>query len=441
MTSSARSLHDRALVHGGRHGLHDRYVGLLCVSLAGYAIFGKGFAYLGIAPLYIGEMVLALGLVVLLRSGCWVAVLSSLPSLLVCCLIVLMLARTVPYLSTYGLDAPRDAMIIAYGLFAFVVIALILEQPARFRRVLETYGGFARFYGAAGGAIYHLTNPGILTISAPIHLPMVRAGEAAVHIAGAGVFMLLGLKRESRLWWVLLLASIVMIVPSRAAMLTCLLPLALGAILGGQVRRVLPGVATAIALLAAAWAFDIDIQAPGGRTVGPAQMVENVASILGRSEESNLDGTKTWRLRWWETIRGYTLHGDLFWTGKGFGINLAEADGFTLEAGKASLRSPHNGHMTILARAGVPGLALWVATCGAWFWYVGRAVRQARRLGRSRWADVFVWVICYASAILINASFDVALEGPMMGIWFWSIFGFGIAAVMVFEAETTQAIR
>jgi hypothetical protein len=28
----------------------------------------------------------------------------------------------------------------------------------------------------------------------------------------------------------------------------------------------------------------------------------------------------------------------------------------------------------------------------------------------------------------VNAAFDVCLEGPMMGIWFWTLFGTGIAA-------------
>ena len=36
---------------------------------------------------------------------------------------------------------------------------------------------------------------------------------------------------------------------------------------------------------------------------------------------------------------------------------------------------------------------------------------------------------------MIDASFDVALEGPMLGIWFWSLFGLGIASTMVYRAR------
>ena len=59
---------------------HHAYVLLLCGTLAGYALLGKGFAYLGIAPLFIGEIALGLGLcIVSLRSGCRLAMLATVP--------------------------------------------------------------------------------------------------------------------------------------------------------------------------------------------------------------------------------------------------------------------------------------------------------------------------------------------------------------------------
>jgi hypothetical protein len=32
---------------------------------------------------------------------------------------------------------------------------------------------------------------------------------------------------------------------------------------------------------------------------------------------------------------------------------------------------------------------------------------------------------------MVNATFDVYLEGPQGGIWFWCVFGFGIALMEV----------
>jgi hypothetical protein len=34
---------------------------------------------------------------------------------------------------------------------------------------------------------------------------------------------------------------------------------------------------------------------------------------------------------------------------------------------------------------------------------------------------------------VINASFDVALEAPMQGIWFWCLIGFGIGTTMIYR--------
>jgi hypothetical protein len=73
---------------------HDRYGFLLCFSLVGYATFGKGFAYIGVPPLFIGEIILLLGVIVIIRSGCETAMLASLPSILLILLIVWVVVRT-----------------------------------------------------------------------------------------------------------------------------------------------------------------------------------------------------------------------------------------------------------------------------------------------------------------------------------------------------------
>jgi O-antigen ligase len=98
-----------------------------------------------------------------------------------------------------------------------------------------------------------------------------------------------------------------------------------------------------------------------------------------------------------------------------------------------SLRSPHNVHFTHLARGGVPGLALWVMTVGAWYTALLWEVRRAWSLRRSHESPLrlrfplLVVFICSMTAFLINASFDVFLEGPMGGLWFWTVYGVGLA--------------
>ena len=105
------------------------------------------------------------------------------------------------------------------------------------------------------------------------------------------------------------------------------------------------------------------------------------------------------------------------------------------------VRSPHNAHLTMLARSGVPGLVLWVMTGLAWFAMLLRNIVLAKRRKETHWSNIFIWIACYALAIVIDASFDVALEGPMLGIWFWSLFGLGIAASMIYRWEVSEDTR
>ena len=121
-------------------------------------------------------------------------------------------------------------------------------------------------------------------------------------------------------------------------------------------------------------------------------------------------------------------------------MNIADDDGFagpTTPNGenRALTRSPHNVlHDPVGARRGSwPGVVVLVLV--SWFGMMMRAMLTARARGHKQWADLFLFIICYATAIVINATFDVTLEGPMQGIWFWCLFGFGIGSVMVYRAQ------
>ncbi|MFC7476242.1 O-antigen ligase family protein [Dankookia sp. GCM10030260] len=421
--------------------LHDRYCSLLCFVLVGYAVSGKGFAYLGLPPLYIGEIALILGLLVLVRTGCGSALLASPASLLLVLLMTWVVLRMIPYVGSYGISAARDAVVVIYGLFAFIVMAVMLERPDRFRRVVTAYSRFAWIYGFIGLAL--LNSLYLLGTAMPTWpgngqpIIFVRSGELASHLSGAAAFALLGLMRTGRLWPIIMLISLGFVSVSRGAMLAFVLPNILAVAMARQKRRVLSALMVGVSLFGLAYAAGVDVPLPGGRSFGPQQIVDGVESIIGTSNVSNLDGTKAWRLNWWNSIVNYTLHGPYFWTGKGFGMNLAEEDGYVigLELGGPTVRSPHNVHMTILARSGVPGLVLWLTTLAVWLGTLLNTARIARRRGDGEWADVFIWIACYCTAIVIDASFDVALEGPMLGIWFWCLFGLGIAGTMIYRTE------
>jgi O-antigen ligase len=181
------------------------------------------------------------------------------------------------------------------------------------------------------------------------------------------------------------------------------------------------------------WASDLKVPVPGGkdREVSFEQIVDNLLSITGQSQHVGLEGTKEWRLLWWTDIVNYTVHGKYFWTGKGFGVNLADDDGY--QVGDGTLRSPHNVHMTILARTGVPGILIWATL----HLFVGASLflnyLRARMSGDERWTKLFMFIFAFWLAFLINGSFDVFIEGPMGGIWFWTVVGTGMASIWIYK--------
>jgi len=203
-------------------------------------------------------------------------------------------------------------------------------------------------------------------------------------------------------------------------------------------RKVATIACIACVVLLAASAIETTTGQADRRELSPRQFIANVQSLAGSSEE-NLEGTRTWRLKWWEIILKHTVYGPSFWTGRGFGLNLADADGFQDRGDPTSplLRSPHSVHMTILARAGVPGLVLWGLFLLSWFGTMTAGMLGAQSRGDSEWARLFLWIASYVLAFVITASFDVTLEGPTQGVWFWCLIGLGLGATMAYRWQTS----
>ncbi|CAO3454246.1 hypothetical protein [Azospirillum argentinense] len=419
----------------------DLYLGFLMVVLLGYTLAGRGFAYIGMPPLFIGEILLLTGLLVMLRTGGIVATLSSLPGTLLAILIVWVLARTIPFLGLYSFDALRDSVIVMYGLFAFIIVVVLYDEPERLRRLVLAYGSFAVLFVSIMPIVY----PGyqLLQSQIPIwpryNVPLIslRPGEVGVHFAGIALFVLLGFRRLGPVQLALLVVGIAMVAAhSRGGTLAIVIPLCIALAMVPRSRQLAPLLMIAAAIVTIAALLNVEIEV-SSRKLSVDQIATNLMSIAGSADTASLDGTKQWRIMWWDKIVNYTVHGDYFWNGKGFGINLADDDGFQVidEEEAQVLRSPHNAHMTILARSGVPGFLLWVAMLGSWVAFMVRAFLLARRHGDRAWARLFVFLLCYWLSIVINASFDVALEGPMLGIWFWVLFGTGIAAGLIHRTE------
>lgn len=422
------------------HRVDRLFLGALAGLLGGYAFFGRGFAYLGVPPLFVGELVLLLGALALL-FGLRRFRLTWAHGLIIA-FMLLGLLRTAPFVSRYGIDALRDAVLWIYALYALAVSTLL--RPQHLERFVRLYRLLVPAF-VVWVPISAATALGWLRIPPPIGTYIYfKGGDMGVHLAGVGAFILVGLfatRRgspitEALLWPFWFLAVAVAGTINRGGLVAVALSLATVFALRGA-RKWFPFVAVATSLVVGALIVNPAVDIGQGKTLSVGQIASNLVSVVAPSEDvpARLAGTREWRIEWWSKIVDYTVHGPYFWTGKGFGINLGLSDRISIEE---AVRSPHNGHMTVLARMGVPGFVLWLTLWAAFAAAMLRRIVAAQRAGSWFTAAVATWLFTYWLAMMVNASFDVYLEGPQGGIWFWSVVGASLALLRI-DALTPPA--
>lgn len=420
--------------------------------LFGYAFLGKGFAYFGAPPLFVGEMVLTLGVLAVVIGRMAIPIRSPIVWLVIA-YGAWGAAQTLPYLGAYRIDALRDATIWGYAGFAVLVSAVVLRLRA-WTAAIESYARWFwwfAFWAPVAGVIFRVAETSLPVVPGSGGIPVlfVKAGDFAVQLAGLATFVLLGLadsrrQRASRarpwlewVWWASWLAGLAIAgSASRGGLMSVVMAVATVVLLQRRARWWKPAIV--LVVFGAVFSVsEVTIDAGQDRKVSAEQIIANVRSIGGgQNDVSNLDGTRAWRLQWWTDIVDYTVHGPYFWTGKGFGVNLADDDGYQGTDRGIPNRSPHNIQMTVLARAGVPGLVVWTLLHVTFALSMFLAYVRARRARLEWWARVNLWILAYWVAFMTNAAFDVYLEGPQGAIWFWCVIGFGIAAL---EAQRQAA--
>lgn len=413
----------------------DVFLAALAGILTGYAFFNRAFAYVGVPPLFIGEVVLVVGLLALVYSF------GRFRLTPVTALLILFIGwgavQTIPYVPRYGVDALRDAVAWIYALFAIILATTVTaEHLAVMVRVVRRIIPYLLFWlptSLLGAIALGHSAPTLPGTTVP--LLFAKGGDAGVLLAGIAAFILVGLyaraDRSPRLaepmpWLPWLGGAGVVSIVNRGG-LVAMSMVALVLVFIRQSSRWLAMFFIIALLLTVGMLLDPKVDLGGRREFSFSQLTDNVTSIFVPSGNS-LEGTRNFRLKWWGDIVDYTVNGRYFWTGKGYGIALAAADGFdTTEA--EDLRSPHNGHIEILARSGVPGLALWILLHVTFAVTMLRGAHRARADGRRGWVQIIGWLFVLWMAGIANASFDPYLQGPQGGIWFWSVIGLGLAAV------------
>lgn len=416
---------------------------LVTVLVFGYSILGKGFAYWGIAPVYIGELVLCLGVGVFLFGRLrWKF--SRIDVLLIC----FMLYGFVLTLSTvgeYGVDALRDAALWYY--IAFAVLLSMMLQRDHIIRLVRVYGTFAGclvlwilFVSMVVPLFVELIPafPG-----SPVPLIHVKAGDRAVVLAGLAAFNIAGLDSFHQgirlpspvFWGAWLIAALMVAIESRAAFLglsAAMLLLILMRPSREWVRLATVVLCVAVPLLILNPTIDLG----RNRVVSTDQFVANIVSIFPGTTDTaeSLRGTRDWRLEIWREIYDSTVHGPQFWTGKGFGVNILAAYGFAPDS-DFSVRSPHNTNVTVLARMGVPGALLWIVFQTS---FLVSMIRFITRTHKQFYGRVALWLLAFWTTAIVNTSFETALEGPHGAIPFWCVFGVGLALMKLEQIENGE---
>jgi hypothetical protein len=433
------------------------YLGTLFLLLTGYMLFGKGFAYIHLPlsfPLYVGEILLLFGLFALAfhnLSRCWNTV-----TVLYALFAALGTAGMLRHILRYGVEAVRDSALWYYGLFMILVLAFISERK-HVEAAFRLYAIVVPF-AVLSGALFAVAR-GVLGIQFPylpgttVSIISVKGGEIAVHCSALLALLCFSRKGEVGAYLLskpLALGCFCAFLVTSFAGRGPLLSIASGAILALLIamrgRHI--AVLLAVALLVTVFfALDVRIKRTDQkRDISAGSLRASVESIFGTVGDpryrSAFEGTKRWRLQWWEEIvHRAATDPELFWFGRGFGPNMAQEMGY--ESGKKDerpLRSPHCSHLNILYRMGFPGAVLWLTMNTVFVILLLRGIRRARGRDPLLFSGLAV-TLCFWVAAQVNGSFDVYLEGPMGGIWFWTVQGLALALVRMTNNLEIEAKR
>jgi hypothetical protein len=384
-------------------------------------------------------MVMLYGVVALAFSSDWSRVLRTAWLWPVFMLMAWGAMRTIPYLQSDGVDALHDAAVWMWATFAIVTASLLAADPRRLAFLESKFRIFAKIMLLLAPVFLVITIFGNASLPkafwADVPYVLLKGGDIVVHLTGILAFAVLVGGLGIYLVAPMTIVNLLLCFTGRASIVTFGTGAGLLALLRPKSRIIWSILAVLIFGVAVLWVLNVQITISvndPAREISADQIVKNVQSIFSDSDDQGLAGTKEWRLRWWDTIIQYTFHGKYFWSGKGFGVNLADDDGFQVEADH-SLRSPHNGHLTMLARGGVPMLAIWALTQLTLGYGLVSAAYSARRRRDQHWFGLLTFLFIYWIAFLINASFDVFLEGPVGGIWFWTVYGIALGAVWIYR--------
>ncbi|MDX6750224.1 hypothetical protein SH611_10440 [Geminicoccaceae bacterium 1502E] len=409
--------------------------------LVGYLCMKRSFAYLGVPPLFIGEI--ALGTFLLLKPrvalGTWAASLLRSSPLNALGLALLAFVLYGAWQAGRGVMAGIPLLYTLkffvfnyYPLYLFLGLWIALHAPDRIPELIRTIAWCNGIYGLAYiVALRHVTAllPGT---EQPLFSP---PGGGAVAILG-----LLCFERDLRAVWIVLILNVVVTLAwqVRAEWLGLGLGMLVWGFLTGRLARV---VAIGVAGLAALGLLELADVKLVGRTGSEVSFSETLARAvapidldLARQLSPNAArhaGTAEWRELWWEQI-WLSVHAtpmrEAF--GHGYGFDLFGLAPEVVRAGQAEdIRTPHSVFYYALGYTGWVGVLMFAVLQAA---LLGPLLRSWKLGGQP--AGLVWWVMGLSMAM-----FEESFETPFKAIPLYLLLGMAMAAGLRFTQRRDAA--
>lgn len=404
----------------------DYFGNWIVLVYALYLFFNKGMSYS-----FLAEGTLLIGVLLTIRERNKIQIVWDIRLKLLALLLLLNIGWVIRGITQFpAFEVIRDSFIFNYSLLLLIPFLLQENGTIFFQRIIRLYAWFPLVATLTFLLIVFIPELSEWRVFGKIPFLEYKKGDLAVQLLISTLLILSGrIQLNPRLQLITfgLITYLFFVVATfnRGGMVAFIAGVSLfifwnrKSVLLQQFKpylRVAPLVLLATLFLYTATRMSDPIQ---GRSIGLQQLKQNVVSIVSKDVEGSLSDNIVWRLAWWGKIINYTFAGPYFLTGKGLGINLAASDEIPMdeETDRTPLRAPHNFHLNILARYGVPVFILWLVFL---FFLVRGLIFKTRSVDDSLVAFILI-------AALINASFDVALEGPMSAFPFWIWVGLSLA--------------
>jgi hypothetical protein len=387
-------------------------------SIMLYAFFNKGIAYS-----YLAEIFLFTGILLIFFNRKKIEIYTDKKQVIILGLILFSFIYVIISLFKYNaFNVFRDSLAFQYGWFAIVVFFLKDEREYFWETLIRIYKwiplvlflNFFLFY-------YIFLNLPPINVFGGQHILLYKNGDKSLQLLICTIIMILFSYKYSKSWLILnsiliFINLLILLAFTRSGSLaylagiSCFFFFSKTSLITDNLRKVLKYIPLLLIIVFGVFALiEIDGDAQG-RTISLSQITDNFSSIVSSDIDGSLTDNKVWRLVWWAKLLNESFTLEHFFIGKGLGMSLAGND---LTSVDENLRSPHNFHLTIIARFGFIIFFIWLYWLHLLFKPLFKKQLSGRMLG----------LTCILLAFVINGSFDVFFEGPMGAFPFWTLVG------------------